>query len=113
MNTSNRLLTLILTLITVSFLTACGTTPPPSVTTKTVYKHPSVPDKLFHPVKVERPISDEEYLKMSLSERETYMREYAQKALTGLKSSNDNVKDIKKILEDTKKAADNESKSRN
>lgn len=94
-----------------SVLTACGTTPPPSVVTKNVYKHPSVPDKLFEPVKVEKPISEEEFLAMTIAERETYMREYAQKALTGLKTSNNNVKDIKKILEDTKKAADNESKS--
>lgn len=102
---------IIVALMTAMLLTACGSTPIVTTTTRVVYKHPSVPEKFFEPVTVEKPIAYEDYMKLSLSERETYMREYAQKALKGLKASNNNVRDIKKVLDDTKKAAEHESQS--
>ena len=92
----------------------CGTVPKTEVVTKKIYVHPEVPDHLL--IKVipsERPVSVEDYLKMDIWDRETYMREFAQKVMKALNASNLNVSSIKKILEDTKKAADNESQSRN
>ena len=93
-------------------LMGCSSAPINTVTTRTEYKHPSVPEHLFKPVTVERYMATEEHLKLGIPERETALREYAQKVLKALKDSNNNVRDIKKILDDAKKAADNESKSR-
>lgn len=96
-----------------SLLVGCGSTPKTEVVTLIEYKHPSIPETLFGPVQVERPMSYDQYMQLTLPERETYMREYSQKVLKALKASNLNTQGIKKILEDTKRAADNESKSRN
>lgn len=99
--------------LSASFLVGCGSAPINTVTTRTEYKHPDVPDELFKPVKVERYMSSDEHVKLSIPDRETSLREYIQKVLKALKDSNNNVRDIKKILDDAKKAADNESQSRN
>lgn len=113
MNLLKKIAFALFVLVAAQLVVGCSSAPINTVTTRTEYKHPDVPDKLFQPVTVERYMPSEEHLKLGIAERETSLREYAQKVLTALKASNNNVRDIKKILDDTKKAADNESQSRN
>ena len=112
MKISRILFSSIFVVLMAMVMTGCSSSPIVTTTTRTVYKHPEVPEKLFETPKPEKPMPDEEFLALSEPEQMTELRRYTQVVLKALKASHNNVKAIKKVLDDAKKAADNESKSR-
>lgn len=94
-------------------LGGCGTTVKTEVVKESSYYHPSVPEKLFVRVVPERPISKEQYLAMSTWERESYLTNYNISLLKNVATCNRNVSDIKNVLDEAKRVANNEGKSAN
>lgn len=94
----------IMVLITFS-LTGCSifNKPEPRVETKTIYVHPRVPETLFTPCRLSKPITEEAYLRLSPEQREGYLTDYIVSSMGVVSTCNDRLIGIKTSLEESKK----------
>lgn len=72
------------------FLTACGTVQKEYVT-KTETKYIDIPESLFAKCNVTRPITREEYMKLTLQEREAELTKLTNALYKDLKNCNDAI----------------------
>lgn len=81
------------------FATGCAFNKPPSPTVvyKTQFIYQEVPEQLTKTVPMSRPISKEEYLAMTVYERESYMADYSVQALKSLHKCNTQLGSISEL----------------
>lgn len=81
------------------FATGCAFNkpPPPTVVYKTQFIYQEVPERLTKTVTMSRPISKEEYLAMTVYERESYMADYSVQALKSLHKCNAQLGSISEL----------------
>lgn len=98
---SIKIMMLLLVMMSAVFLSGCGTTKPKTVEITNIKMVPiPIPDVLLEPCKPNKPITVDEYLKLNVLERETYLTNYSIDLMVNLSDCNKKLKSIKELRDE-------------
>ena len=95
-------------LICIALLSACGTTPPPTIIYKDKYLHTEVPSEVTAKVTPTAPIETDLYLAMTPVQREVYLANYVLDLLGTVASCNNKLTTVETVIK-TQKGVQSES----
>lgn len=97
MQTIKSFFTAVATALLVVTASGCAFTQPPKTVYKTETVYYEVPEQLTANVVPQRPVTKEEYLRMAIYERESYMADYATQNLKALHKCNAQLSSIAEL----------------